>query len=287
MLLFYLGGCSSKKEEDPEPEPEPVTVKCRLLREQVVNPNPTQSFTREYVFTGTQLIGVEDAFETNPPSSNSIRFEVDANGRISRTVVMDKNGNLLQYFLFEHNPEGLISRVDWYTRSGSSGPQPALSTTREHTYNAQKQLVASKNFQGTGSTRRILSDYTFTYNDKGNLAQVREYRAFNYQSSGAFNDIVVKTTFTHDDKINPYHEYSTQNYLPPGLLIPNLSPNNILTITSMTTLEGTTYGPGSTFDAAPLNFTGKNTYTYTKNNRPATVTGSLGVTRTFTYVCEE
>ncbi|GGK78449.1 hypothetical protein ACD591_09085 [Rufibacter glacialis] len=283
-FLFLLGGCSGKKEEDPAPTPEPEVVLCRLLKEEVVSPNPSQTFTRDYMYVGLDLTGVEDVYPQNPASSSTIAFGVDVAGKIVSTTIF-RNGTVFQYYLFEHDAQGLISRVDLYARTGPPGSQPVKMATREHTYNAKKQLISSKNYQVTGGAPRLLNDFTFTYNDKGNLTEVREYRAFNFQSSGAFNDIVIKTTYTHDDKINPYHEYPSQNYLPPGLVIQNMSPNNILTVTSMTTTEGTTHGPGATFDTAALNFTGTNTYTYTANNRPAKVTGSLGVTRTFTYAC--
>ncbi|WP_157592998.1 hypothetical protein [Rufibacter tibetensis] len=288
FLFLGLGACSEKEEEDPQPEPapQPVVVKCRLLKEEVVSPNPGQTHTREYFYSGFQLATVEDVYPSNTALTSTIAFGVEANDRIASTTIV-RNGSVFQYYLFEHNAEGLISRVDLHTRPSGPGSQPVKTGTREHTYNTKKQLVSSKNYQVTGGTPRLLNDFTFTYNDKGNLTAVREYRIFNYQSNGTYNDIVINTTYTHDDKRNPYHEYSYQNYLPPGLLIPNMSPNNILTVTSRTTTEGTTYGPGSTFDTAPLNFTGTNTYTYTANNLPAKVTGSQGVTRTFTYECEK
>jgi hypothetical protein len=229
-------------------------------------------------------------YQGQRPSTTDVVFDYNVKGNVASTTIVDTQGRPLEAFEFFHDQNGYITQVNWYNkRQNPASSMLTLYATREYNYNSKKQLVNVKNWLVITSPRMLLNDYTFTYDAKGNLSQVQEYRVLTYQESNpdSFTDIVIKQSFTHDSKVNPYSENLYVHYLPnTSVFIPGLSPNNIVTTTSVSTVEGTKKGPGTNFDPNAYNFTRTNTYTYTDQGRPATVTSSVGSVRTFTYKCK-
>ncbi|MBA9077198.1 hypothetical protein [Rufibacter quisquiliarum] len=292
LFLVIFMGCSDDKEEPAPVSPEPIVAPvyaCKLLKEQVTNGTPGQPHQREIQYVNGQVTQITEVATVNSQTSaTAFRFDYDGQGHIRTTTIPDAQGLPAQVFVFDYNSDGLVQKVSWFNKTQNPGAAaPMLYSERDFTYNSAKQLVRSKHWLVTGQTPLLLNDYLFTYNAKGNLTNSQEYRVLAYQGNTIQNDIVLKLAFTHDDKVNPNYENKFLNALPPGLVLLNLSPNNVLTTVAESTLEGTQKGPGASFNPAPYNYTRTYTYTYTSENRPATQTSSQGSVRTYTYSCEK
>ncbi|GAA4295292.1 hypothetical protein [Nibribacter koreensis] len=286
-LLCVMLGCADKEEAAPDPS----SFDCLLLREQIAFATPGESLTRDYHFEGGFLNRVTDVYVGQRPSSTTTWFDYGAAGQIASTSLTDAQGLPLEAHEFIYDQQGLVKQVYVHNRKqnpGSSVLQPYH--TKELTFNSKQQLVNLKVWTANTSPRMLLNDFAFTYDAKGNITQMQEYRVLRYSQSNPedFNDLVLKVTFTHDNKVNPYHENLYVMFLPnTTILVPGLSTNNIVSTTSVSTLEGTKKGPGANYDPSAYNNTRTNTYTYNEQGRPTTVTSSVGSTRTFTYKCEK
>ncbi|AKQ45128.1 hypothetical protein TH63_04945 [Rufibacter radiotolerans] len=258
------------------------------MKEQITFPAPGESLTRTITFDGDRVTQISDVLQGQRPTTSTVVYGYNVKGEVISTTLVDPQGLPLEAFAFEHDANGLVKKVDWYNKKQNPGsPQLALYATKEYTY-TDKKLINVKNWLVTGSPRLLLNDFNFTYDAKGNVTQVHEYRVLGYIDNNPdnYNDIVINVTYTYDDKMNPYKESWYMKYLPTGLFIPGLSQNNIVATTSATTLEGTKKGPGANFNTNMYNFTNTTTYAYTDKGRPNTATYSGGSVRTFTYKCE-
>ncbi|AMM51877.1 hypothetical protein TH61_12785 [Rufibacter sp. DG15C] len=279
--------CSDKE----DPAPDPANFACLLLKEQVTFPTPGESLTRDFHFDQNYLSHVSEVYQGQRPLTTSIMYDYNTVGDVASTTLLDAQARPLEAHEFLYGLDGLVRQVNVYNKKQNPGSGSLqLYNTKELTFNNKQQLVSLKNWLVTTSPRLLLNDFTFTYDAKGNLTQVQEYRVTRYSETNPedFNDIVLKVSFTHDNKVNPYNENLYVMFLPnTGIFIPGLSTNNILSTTSVSTLEGTKKGPGSNYDPSVYNYTRTNTYEYNDQGRPAKVTSSVGTVRTFTYKCEQ
>ncbi|WP_210490649.1 hypothetical protein [Rufibacter aurantiacus] len=277
-LSLFTMNCGSNEKEDPDPV---VDSACYFTREVFTNPNTGQTRTRDFVYGNDRLEVINET--TNLPAATTLNLvaEYDGQGRVSRTVTL-QNGREMQYYTFEYDNQNLLRKINLYTdRNGNLG----LNSSIELGYNAQKQIVTSKNYFLLGSAPLLTNDITYTYDANGNMIRSREYRVLSFRGAEVLSDVVINMQYTHDDKINPHYRVPYLMYTYPNSMATTLSKNNSVSVVSSTSTEGTQKGPG-TSDMRPFNYSRTFTYTYSDKNWPLTRMGADGTSTSYAYICE-
>ncbi|RNI29207.1 hypothetical protein EFB08_07240 [Rufibacter latericius] len=297
MLLWvcFLGTACGSKQEDPAPVPQPTPVpvptqpkevKCRIVKQVLDYPDPAESFTREFQYTANRLTKVVDTKKTGSTVPVAYSFEYNSQGQLVKTNFLDNDGKPMFYYTYEHTPSGLLSKIHLHLRLGDYSAPPVIVTTRNMGYNTKNQLTSVKEYLMTGQAPLISRDITYTYDAQGNITNSHEYRVLEYVGAEVKYDVMVDERFTYDNKVNPYRESPFFQYFPFISAPENWSLNNVATMTSGTSSEGTKKGPSTEFNTAQFNFTKTNTFTYTTQNRPENQTADRGPNYSFTYACE-
>lgn len=280
-LTFLTTHCNKNQEEDPNPVEEDST--CYTTMEVFTNSSTGYILTREFVYENDHLVVINET--ANQPTTNTLTLvvEYDASGRVSRTNILDK-GNLIQYYTYEYDNQNLLRKINLFADYRRTGTL-SLNFSRELQYNAQNQIISSKSYRMLTQVPFLINDAAYTYDDKGNVTNVREYRVLSFSlrtEPEILADIMVNMRYTHDDKINPHYRLLYTN---PNSLISTLSKNNSITVISETTLEGTKKGPG-TFDMSSINYSRTFTHTYSNKDWPLKRMGTDGTSTTYKYICK-